>query len=320
MSTANAKPKPDIAKVEQWLGDHHKLSVEDLAPLMGGYWSSAYSYTVGENKFVLRLGESGDGYLIDEKAYQFNGPMLPVPHVVDRGEALGLAYAISNRHYGQFIETVAEKKAQQVGLAMDNLLQAMRAITPASVDQAVWYDPVQSDLTWHKWLLGSLTDRPDSHTAGWRRRLAAKPALDNLFNECDARIRALLPECPSRGDLVHGDLLHQNVLVNDAADKVTAVFSWKCSARGDFLYDVAWCTVWSPWHPVIDTADIWTRVLAADDLSEADLKNAAIRHHCYELQIAASHMGWYAWTEDEENMASLVKVITLILHRGPLTI
>ena len=45
----------------------------------------------------------------------------------------------------------------------------------------------------------------------------------------------------------------------------------------------------------------------------------AERHHCYELQIAASHIGWYLWTEDEENLALLADGLRERLSRGPLT-
>ena len=51
------------------------------------------------------------------------------------------------------------------------------------------------------------------------------------------RVRTLVDACPERRDLVHGDLLHGNVLVSPDARRVEAVLSWKCSVRGDFLYD-----------------------------------------------------------------------------------
>ena len=34
-----------------------------------------------------------------------------------------------------------------------------------------------------------------------------------------------------------------------------AVLSWKCSVRGDFLFDAAWCTFWAQIHPGIAAAD-----------------------------------------------------------------
>src|ERR1700756_4331826 len=68
-------------------------------------------------------------------------------------------------------------------------------------------------------------------------------------------VRALAGACPERRDLVHGHLLHGNVLVNPDAGRVEAVLSWKCSVRGDFLFDAAWCSFWAPWHPGIAAGD-----------------------------------------------------------------
>ena len=173
-------------------------------------------------------------------------------------------------------------------------------------------------MTWRLWLRGGLVDNPDARVSGWRAKLASDSRLDALFRNCERRIEELLPLCPERRDLVHSDLLHQNVLVADDATRVTAIFSWKCSARGDFLFDVAWCTFWGPWHPGIAAADLWHRTLAAGDLSENDLVNAASRHHCYELQIAASHLGWNAWTGDDEGLAAVADAAEATLERGPL--
>jgi aminoglycoside phosphotransferase (APT) family kinase protein len=86
---------------------------------------------------------------------------------------------------------------------------------------------------------------------GRRVALTAQSEADRIFRACEARVRDLVEACPERRDLVHGDLLHSNVLVAEDASRASAVFSWKCSVRGDFLFDVAWCTFWSPWYPGI---------------------------------------------------------------------
>jgi hypothetical protein len=89
-------------------------------------------------------------------------------------------------------------------------------------------------------------------------------------------------------------------------------------ARGDFLFDVAWCTFWGAWHPSIAAADIWRRTLAAPDLGEGDLVDAPARHHCYELQIAASHLGWNAWTGDDQGLVAVADAAECTLERGPI--
>ena len=172
-------------------------------------------------------------------------------------------------------------------------------------------------MTWRAWLRAGLVDDPDARVSRWRATLVSNPRVDALFKACESRIEELLPACPERRDLIHGDLLHQNVLVADHATHVTAIFSWKCSARGDFLFDVAWCTFWGAWHPSIAAADIWRRTLAAPDLGEGDLIDAPVRHHCYELQIAASHLGWNAWTGDDQGLVAVADAAERTFERGP---
>lgn len=316
------QPIPSIAQISTWLATLHNAEIVELVPLSGGFWSSAFAYRPGKQgtqELVLRLSDMAEGHAIDRAAMRFKGPKLPIPTVIDTGKAFDLNYAISERHYGRFIETTAAEEGEAVGRTLASLLAAMRAVATSADDAVIWHDPAGSaDMTWHDWLLRGLIDNPDAHVSGWRAKLAEIPAIDALFKMCEARIGELLPACPERRDLIHGDLLHQNVLVADDASRVTAIFSWKCSVLGDFLYDVAWCTFWRDWFPGIAASDIWQRTLVAPDLTEADLENGALRHHCYELQIGASHLGWHAWVDDQDDLEAVARVLERTLERGPL--
>jgi hypothetical protein len=48
------------------------------------------------------------------------------------------------------------------------------------------------------------------------------------------------------------------------------------------------------------------------------MEDAQLRHHCYELQIAASHLGWNAWTGDDDALAAVARAAERTLERGPL--
>ena len=128
--------------------------------------------------------------------------------------------------------------------------------------------------------------------------------------------------CPERRDLVHGDLLHGNVLLSPSADRVEAVFSWKCSVRGDFLYDAAWCTFWAPWHKGVAATDPLSGVIASPIVraESGALIDASLRHHCYELQIGFTHLGWNIWTDNQVDLAATVRRLGDVLERGPLPI
>lgn len=311
------KPQPSLKQISDWLSHHYDNAATELTPMSGGFWSAAYTFHVAKEQFVLRFSSTTEGFAIDRAAMQFTSSDLPIPEVLELGEALGFHYAISRRHYGKFLEDVSVEEANNAGVAITRLLAALRAALNDSNQAVIWHQP--DDLSWHDWLRAGLIDKPNATVSGWRKKLAENRDINAIFKACEDRIEALLPFCPERRDLIHGDLLHQNVLISEDAKHVTAIFSWKCSVRGDFLFDTAWCTLWGPWHPGIEATNIWQRTLQADDLNETDLLNAPLRHHCYELQIAASHFGWNVWTGNKQALTQVAARAEAILERGPLT-
>ena len=303
------KASPSIEQISTWLTGLHQAEINDLQPISGGFWSSAFGYRVGTQELILRFSDMAEGFQIDKAAMRFTRPNLPVPKVIETGQALGFNYAISERHFGRFIETTSADEGDRVGNSLASLLAALRSVPTTLEDNVVWYETESSVDSWHSWLLNGLKDNSNDHVSGWRSKIAQQPEIDQVFRACESRIQELLPSCPERRDLLHGDLLHQNVLVSEDASQITAVFSWKCSALGDFLFDVAWCTFWSDWHPGIAASDIWNRTLAAPDLTQADLEDAALRHLCYELQIGASHLGWNAWIDNQKDLEAVARVL-----------
>ena len=311
------KPDVPLAEVERFLLSRHERPIESLAPLPGGYWSAAYAYRVAGQDLVLRISASPQGFEADRAAMTFNAPDLPVPRVVAIGHAFGVGYAISERHYGRFLEDVRVEESLRSGPMLGSLLRALRAIEQRP-DLSVSGQP--ADLapqdSWRNHLLGQLGDDSTSRNAGWRAALRQVPELDRLFRACEARITQRLDACAERRHVVHGDLLYQNVLISDDASQVTGIFSWKRSGRGDFLYDTAYCTFFSPWYPGVGAADPWAATLS--DLTPEQRRDAGDRHHCYELTIGASHLGGYLWGNDTQNLRAAQRRLSEILERGAL--
>lgn len=162
------------------------------------------------------------------------------------------------------------------------------------------------------------TTRADELTAGGTRCPTTGRSI-GCFGP--ARPGSELAEaCPERRDVLHGDLLHGNVLISEDANRIAAVFSWKCSQRGDFLFDTAWCTFWGAFFPGIAAAEMCDRVLTAPWASQEPtaLAGAPHRHHCYELQIGATHLAWNAWVGDEAGLRWVAAHTAMLLERGPL--
>jgi aminoglycoside phosphotransferase (APT) family kinase protein len=289
----------------QFLRGHHGAEPTRLEVLGGGFWSAAYGYRIGDAELVLRINDEPDGFRHDEFAMRYASPSLPVPEVLAIGEAFGRWFAISRRHHGRVLEDVGPDEAGALGPTVVDLLAALRGVPDTGVEVPPWRD----------WLLDGISDRPVRHTSGWRTRIAAAPAVDRTFRAADSRIRSLLDACPDRRQLVHSDLLHSNVLVTPTADAITAVFSWKCSTWGDAIYDLAWCTFWGRWHDGIAALALWERVVPT--LPPTEATDLGVRHHVYELQIGAAHLGWYATLGDDENLAWTAGQLDELLEHGP---
>ena len=283
---------------------------EDLDKLAGGAWSSAWAYRAGGEELVVRFGPETSWYEADRMAMAFSGPDLPVPEIREIGATpSGQAYAISVRHHGRFLEDTPVELAGAIGPTLARLLVALFRI-PAPADAPVfWHQAGASAGSWREFLLAGLVDDPGNLVHGWSGALAGDRELAALSAAVSGRVRALVDACPERRDLVHGDLLHGNVLVSPDARRVEAVFSWKCSVRGDFLFDAAWCSFWAPFHPGIAAADLLPGLLRAPSVraEPAALRDAAARHHCYELHIGFIHLGWNVWIGDRANLAATAR-------------
>ena len=296
-------------------------AVEDLEPLGGGAWSSAYSFSRAGRALVVRFGPSRDWFEADRAAMSFCSPEIPVPEVLEVGDAFDGAYAVSVRCYGTFLEDVRPDQSDVAGPMLASLLGTLFRV-PKNPDLPVcWHGrPVRGDLSWRAWLGDRLADDPAQPVHGWRATISADGDLDRIFRAGEARVRDLLEACPERRDLVHGDLLHANVLVTEDASRPNAVFSWKNSVRGDFLYDTAWCTFCTIWYPGIAALDLW-HLIHQEPSVRADagaLVDAPLRHHCYELDIGLGAIAWNTWVGDAPVLRQAATQLTEILERGPL--
>jgi|GEM_PF-1036232 len=305
VSDNSHKQRPPVAQIERWLTEHHQAPISEVRPVRGGYWSSAWSYRAGDNDLILRLGDSGAGYRIDDAAASFGNAGLPVPKVLYIGDALGKAVAISQRLFGSFVEESEAKNASQVGAALTDLFVQMRSVPPRDVE---WYKPTRGVSDWRSWLARDLP-LPPIIDERWPSACDAHPDLRATRDRAVEAIVAWLPLCPERRDLIHRDLLHQNVLID--GDAITGIFSWKHSLFGDFLYDVAACSLWGAWHEAIAAADMWNRIQAV--VPSTDLIDAAERLRMYQLHIAVEHLYWYVMTNNDKELARLLDVTTPLL-------
>lgn len=310
---------PKQEEVAAFLAQHSGDAPSDLEPLTGGAWSSAWAYRLGGEELVIRFGPERSWYEADRMAMAFSGPDLPVPHVREVGTTpAGRAYAISVRHHGRFLEDTPVERAGAIAPTLTRLLIALYRV-PASLGTPVMWHPAGAPArSWRELVLGRLMDDPGHQ---WRAALDADPKLAVLSTAVCDRVRTLVGACPERRDLIHGDLLHGNVLVSPDCRRVQAVLSWKHSLRGDFLYDAAWCSVWGPvFYPGIAAVDPLSGLLHDPGLraDQSALIDAGVRHHCYQLQIGLTHLRWSIRSWKQEHLTATARLLAEILERGPM--
>jgi len=295
-------------------------AAESVAELGGGDWSRAFSFRLDRRDLVVRLGRHLEDFTKDQKAAMaFAGPGLPVPTVLEIGEAApGLFYAVSERHFGVFLETLDERGWRNLLPALLRALDALREVQPpgSGVDWASGEGvtaPVNS-VGWQQWLVASLEDRPGGRVSGWRARLKETQGIEEVFVSGQQALRSLLGACPGVRHVLHRDLLNRNVLVADDATGLAALFDWGCSVAGDFLYEVAWLTFWAPWYPALAAIDFCRVIQDHHRTIGLRVEDFDQRLACYELHIGLEHLAYAAFTGRAEDLHAVARRTVQILE------
>jgi hygromycin-B 4-O-kinase len=284
-------PEVTIERALNFLADRYGGGADQVEVLGAGDWSRAFGFRFDGRNLVARFGVWREDFEKDRSAMAFAGPDLPVPQVLEIGEAFDGAYAISERHFGLFLEELDAEQWQRVLPAVLGALDAMRAVSV----------PVDSrGQTWGEWLLDLLVDDPGRRVHGWRHKLAASAELDGLFVAGQRTLEALLPACPDLCHVLHLDLLNRDVLVVEDASRLEAVFDWGCLAYGDFVYEVAWFCFWAPSHPGLAATDVRAAVLERHGSTGLAVENFDERLRCYEIHIALHHLAYTSFRSDRQ--------------------
>lgn len=266
-----------------------------LDQLGAGEWSRAYATTLDGREVVVRVGGHVADFAKDRYAGRWNSARLPVPSVLHIGPVTdGQWFAVSDRRHGEFLDALDGPGMARV---LPALLDTMGAIADLDVSGITGYGAFDADgstsaASWREALLSIAEPRP--RLGDWRALLASSAVGCGSFDTGMTELRRLVADLPDVAQLVHGDLLNRNVLVED--DRVTAVFDWGNAVIGDALYDAAWLRYWWPWYPAWSGIDVDASIIAlpyARALTPAELRR---RLRAYELHIGLDHLAYTAAT------------------------
>ncbi len=271
-----------------------------------GEWSRAYGFTANGRELVIRFGEHREDYEKDRVAAGFATRELPVPALIEVGEALGGAYAISARAHGRFLETLGRAGFRAALPSTFGALDALREIELPGEGFGPWRpDGVAPFASWRDYLLDVANDDPGSRTGGWRALLASRPGAEGAFEAGYAALERLVDACPEVRHVVHTDLVASNLLVDDA--EVSAVVDWGNAIYGDFLYDLAHIAFWLPWFRDLGGIDLAAEAGAHHATIGLDVPAFEERFRCYLVRIGLDAQAYNAlthrWDELERSAA-----------------
>jgi aminoglycoside phosphotransferase (APT) family kinase protein len=211
------------ANIGAFLTGRFKQIVGPIALVGKGTFSKAYSFHCSGKDYIVRFSPFAEDFAKDLYAAQrFSSSALPIPWIMEVGEALGGFYAISDRIDGDHLDDVQGQQMRDLRPAIFSVLDAMRAAdVTSSGGYGAW--GAQGDgphPSWREALLDVVNDRPEMRTHGWRDRLRSSPTGDGPFEQALRTFKGLVVDVPEERHLVHSDLLHFNLLVK--GNRVTA--------------------------------------------------------------------------------------------------
>lgn len=296
------------ADAERFISDRYGDRAGTLTLVGAGEWSQAYAFSLDGQELVVRFGGYGEDFAKDRLMAEHSSAALPIPRVVELGDAPGGFFVVAERAHGEFLDNLDGAGLRTV---LPSLLTALDHVRGIDVSGTTGYGGWRPDRnaphpSWAETLLGGLEDRPDGRTHGWRVALENSPTGAVPFDAGVAAMRTLVQACPEIRQTIHNDLLNRNVLVE--GDRVTAVLDWGNSMYGDGLYDLAWLLFWQPWYPA--WVDIDLRAIIDGHLDArpaAERTNLDERLRCYQVHIGLDSQSYNAFTGRWDNLARVAE-------------
>ncbi len=287
----------ELSQALSFLVERFGADVGEVELIGEGAWSRCFGFVHNGSELVVRFGRHADDFERDRLAARFATRNLPIPQVIEIGDAFGAWYCISTRARGTPLEQLDAEQWQVTLPSVLSMLDALRGCDISSTTgHGGWNQAGNAPhSTWGDFLAAVDQDPPGSRTHGWKQLLADSPHGDG-FGPAYSQMLDLAGAFPGSRSLVHNDLLNRNVLATSG--QVSAVFDWGCSMYGDFVYELATFVFWAPWHPAIEHLDV--AAAAQDHYADMGLEvpNFDARLRCCALHIGLVHLGYNAYLGD----------------------
>ena len=269
---------------QSFIRGHYGARASQLEPLASGAWSKAYALELDGQEVVARFGAYGEDFAKEQVMSDFSSTQLPMPRVLEVGEAPGGFFAVSERVYGDFLDELSEADMRAV---LPSLLSALDAVKDIDVSGTTGYGhwtPAGKapHATWQEALLDIAVDQSGGRMHGWRQALESSPTGSKPFDTAFDALRDLAPALPAERHIIYADWMYHNVFVDHG--HISAVVDWGSSMYGDHLYDAAWllfCWSWSPQLSAIDIRNELDQHWAAQGSVPNDLEHRLLAYQIH---------------------------------------
>ena len=305
-----------LADVENFVFDLYP-DAKNIALLGKGGHSHAYNFKNGDENLVIRFSKHSEDFEKDMFANRFNSVEMPVPKLIKMGKAFGDHFAISEKREGLMLD---ELNAEQIKKTLPSIFKLLDGLRETDITDTSGYGAFDVNgnggcESWSDHLLKALEDSPKKRMHGWYNILQESKYGTKVFDDGLKVFKNLVTKLPEVRYLIHYDLLNRNVLVNN--NEITAVFDWGCGLYGDFIFELASFTFWSPLIDGYKDFD-WKR-LAQEHYESIGLvvPDLDLRLLTYELFIGLEHLGYNAFIGGWENYVKTEDLVMKLIsaHR-----
>lgn len=105
--------------------------VSDVQRIGHSEWSRAFQFRRGEHEYVVRFSATDEDFLKDQRLQRHASARLPMPKLIEIGQAFDGIYAISERAFGEFLENRDEAAMLRVLPSLFRTLDAIREVSVA---------------------------------------------------------------------------------------------------------------------------------------------------------------------------------------------
>ena len=308
-----AKPAISLDTILDFLRETINDTVTGVTPIHHNATtgSQAFSLTVKNTDFILRLGPKLEAFEKDRYASDNFSRRVPIPKVVTIGVLdEHLHFALTVKAPGQVLANLDQATIEGILPTFISLLDDIRS-SPLPLHQGYgWWESGGEayDESWQAYLLSISTVNDNQPTIKqWPQLIREGRVPPKLLRDATNSISNLISYCPEERSLIHGDLHFHNVLTDGRS--ITGVIDWANSKYGDCLYDVAWLDFLMPSYGF---PSIFSRHFSRKGI---EMPHYQERIRCYKLHAALDLLKYVASSSQDRLFAETHGKILALLRQ-----